>query len=242
MIPEKQFFVAFLVFMLTIPFVFAHEQRLPPPFSTYDPFTTIIFVSAVFFLLVAYAVFKKKQSKHEKHILFWSMVVLLSTATLYLVGYTITVTLLSVTNGPVHWHADFEVWICGEKQILPTSEWLSGKIGSSVLHHHNDYRIHVEGAVMDYEDIMLTQFFQDIGGSLGQSYLSIPQEDGSVAYWQNGDYCPNKKQGTLHLYAQRGWSDTWEEVLDIPSYIISHYTDVPPGDRLTLAFETDEVK
>ncbi|MEK6867760.1 MAG: hypothetical protein AABX98_02965, partial [Nanoarchaeota archaeon] len=200
------------------------------------------YVSVVFFLLVAYAVLKKKQSKQEKYILFWSMVLILSIATLYLAAYTLTVTLLSVTNGPVHWHADFEVWICGEKQFIPESTGLSGKIGSSLLHHHNDYRIHIEGAVMDYEDIMLAQFFQDIGGSLGQNYIGISQEDGSVAYWQNGDYCPDGKEGMLRLYVQRGFSEEWQEVAEIPSYIIGPYADVPPGDRLKLVFGTDEAQ
>ncbi len=220
-----------------LPFVFAHGQQLPPPFSDYGPFTILTYVSVLFFLLLAYAVLKKKQSKHEKHILFWSMVVILGSATLYLVAYTLTITLLSVTNGPVHWHADFEVVICGEKQLLPESKGLSGKMGSSLLHHHNDYRIHIEGAVMDYEDIMLAQFFQDIGGSLGQNYVGIPQEDGTVVYWQNGDYCSNGTQGTLHLYVQRDFSEEFEDVEDIPEYIISPYSDVPPGDRLNLVFE-----
>jgi hypothetical protein len=226
----------------TIPFVFGHSQQLPPLFSDYGPFTILTYVSILFFLLVAYAVLKKKQSKHEKHILFWSIVVILGSATLYLAAYTLTTTLLSVTNGPVHWHADFEIWICGEKQLLPESKGLSGKIGSSLLHHHNDYRIHIEGAVMDYEDIMLAQFFQDIGGSLAQNYIGIPQEDGSVAYWQNGDSCPSGEKGTLRLYVQRGFSEEWEEAGEIPSYIISPYADVPPGDRLKLVFGTDEVQ
>lgn len=228
--------------LTSIPFAAAHGQQLPPPFSSYNPFTVLIFVSILFFALVAYAVLKKKQSNQEKQLLFWSMVILLGSATLYLVAYTLTITLLSVTNGPVHWHADFEIWICGEKQTLPTSEGLSGKIGSNVLHHHDDYRIHIEGAVMDYEDIMLAAFIQEIGGSLGQNYIGIPQEDGSVAYWQNGDYCLDGKEGTLGLYVQRGFSEEWENVEDIPSYIISPYADVPPGDRLKLVFGTDSVK
>lgn len=233
---SRALFLGIISMPSILPSVAAHAQQLPAPFSQYNPFTILILVSVVFFLLVAYALVKKKHSKHEKHILFWSMVVLLGCATLYLAAYTLTVTLLSVTNGPVHWHADFELLICGKEQLLPESEGLSGKIGSSVLHHHNDYRIHIEGAVMDYEDIMLAQFFQDIGGSLGQNHLGIPQEDGSVAYWQNGDYCPDGKKASLHLYVQRGFREEWEEVEEIPSYIISPYPDVPPGDRLKLVF------
>ena len=131
----------------SIPTILAHGQQLPPPFSSYDPFTVLIYVSVVFFFLVAYAVLKKKQSKHEKHILFWSMVVVLGSATLYLAAYTLTVTLLSVTNGPVHWHADFEFWACGEKLDLKDPEGFFNRVGSPVFHEHNDDRIHVEGVV-----------------------------------------------------------------------------------------------
>ena len=232
----KRHVLLILCFLFVLmPAVLAHTQ-LPSPFSLYSPFLILGISSVLFALLVLYALFKKRQSKQEKYILFWSMVVVLGIATLYLVAYTLTITLLSVTNGPVHWHADFEIWVCGEKQFIPESKGISGKIGSNTLHHHNDYRIHIEGAVMEYEDIMLAQFFQDIGGSLGQAYVRIPQENGSVAYWQNGNYCPDGKEGMLHLYVQRGFTDEWEEVEEIPSYIISPYADVPPGDRLKLIF------
>src|SRR3989338_5040844 len=232
---KRHVLLSFCFMFVLMPATLPHTQ-LPSPFSLYSPFLILGISSVLFALLVLYALFKKKQSKQEKYILFGSMVVVLGIATLYLVAYTLTITLLSVTNGPVHWHADFEIWVCGEKQFIPESKGLSGKIGSNTLHHHNDYRIHIEGTVMDYEDIMLAQFFQDIGGSLGQNYVRIPQENGSVAYWQNGNYCPDGKEEMLHLYVQRGFTAEWEEVEEIPSYIISPYADVPPGDRLKLVF------
>ena len=187
-------------------------------------------------LLILYAVFKKKLREQTKLFLFWSIVVLVSLSTLYLVAHTFYYNIFSETNGPVHWHADFEIWICGEQQTLPSSPFPSNKVGTPLLHHHNDYRMHIEGTVFSWGDVTVGSFFDAIGGTLGQTYIGIPQEDGSLKYWQNDDYC-GKKQGMLHLYVQKGDSEAWEEVEDIPSYIISPYADVPPGDRLKIMFE-----
>ncbi len=232
----RKLFVLFLVFTLLIPFVFAHghEPSLLEQLPT--PLFVLLYTALPATLLLLYAVSQKKLREQTKLFLFWSIVVLVSVSTLYLVTHTFYYNILSETNGPVHWHADFEIWICGEQQTLPTSQFPANKMGTPLLHHHNDYRMHIEGTVFSFNDVTLAAFLDAIGGTLGQTYIGIPQEDGSLEYWQNGDYC-GREQGMLRLYVQRGYSDEWEEAEDIPSYLISPYADVPPGDRLKLMFE-----
>lgn len=178
-----------------------------------------------------------KLSNKHKTIFFWTIVFVVVTMTLYLFITTFFTNIHSATKGPVHWHADFEILICGEKQELPEAEFLENKIGTQALHHHNDYRIHVEGTVKELEDVSLDAFFHAIGGDIGETYISLLQEDGTVEHWQNGDYCPNGKKGIVNAFVQQGDSTEWKEIEDIPSYIISPEVDVPPGDRIKIVFE-----
>lgn len=224
----------FCTFVFLLPSVFADEPSLLEQLPS--PLLVLLYTALPAALLLLYAIFKKKLREQTKLFLFWSIVVLVSVGTLYLVVHTFYYNILSETNGPVHWHADFELWICGEKQTLPTSQFPSNKIGTPLLHHHNDYRMHIEGTVFSWEEVTLRAFFDAIGGTLGQTYIGIPQEDGSLKYLQNDDYC-GKKQGKLHLYVQKGDVENWMEIEEIPTYIISPYADVPPGDRLKLVFE-----
>src|SRR3990170_2868404 len=96
----------------------------------------------------------------------------------------------SLTGGPVHWHAQFEIWICGEKVELVNPTGLSNKVGTEMLHEHNDDFIHIEGVVHDFEDINLHAFFEAAGGEFMKDSLMIPTNEGSVEV-KNGDTCPN---------------------------------------------------
>ena len=236
MILQKNLFIGLMLFVFALPAVFAHGHEPSLLEQLPSPLLVLFYTAIPTALLIMYAVFKKKLREQTKLFLFWSIVVLVSVSTLYIVAHTFYYNIFSETNGPVHWHADFELWICGEQQTLPSSPFPSNKVGTPLLHHHNDYRMHIEGTVFSWGDVTVGSFFDAIGGTLGQTYIGIPQEDGSLKYWQNGDYC-NGKQGMLHLYVQKGDAETWEEIEEIPSYIISPYADVPPGDRLKIMFE-----
>ncbi|MBI5001761.1 hypothetical protein HZC31_00080 [Candidatus Woesearchaeota archaeon] len=233
---QKNLFTGLMLFVFGLPLVFAHGHEPTLLEQLPSPLLVLFYTALLTVFLLLYAVFKKKMREKTKQVVFWSIVVLVSVSTLYIVAHTFYYNIFSETNGPVHWHADFEIWICGEQQILPSSQFPSNKVGTPLLHHHNDYRMHIEGTVFSWNDVTLSAFFNAIGGTLGQTYIGIPQEDGSLKYWQNDDYC-GKKQGTLHLYVQKGDAETWEEIEEIPSYIISPYADVPPGDRLKIMFE-----
>lgn len=85
----------------------------------------------------------------------------------------------SDTGGPVHWHADFEIWACGNEIALRDPRgFLSNKIGSPTLHEHNDKRIHLEGVPVTLpHDASLGKFMSTIGGELTQSSLTVPVND-----------------------------------------------------------------
>lgn len=191
-----------------------------------------VLFSLAFLVLI---LFRKNWKNHEKKILFWSFTIVIALVTFYFLLYTLLMNVTSETKGPVHWHADFEIWVCGQEQELPKSKGISGKVGTALLHTHNDYRIHIEGTVMDKEEVSLGNFFDSIGGVLAETYIGIPQEDGSIVYWHNGDVCPDGHSGTLTMYVKKGESMT--VVADSANYVPSPETNVPPGDQITITFD-----
>lgn len=228
-------FALFFVFLSLLPLIAAHEEATPTT-SWPVPVLILSYALVLFAVLLAVALCKKKASTATKKFLFWSIVAVVGSATLYLGTYTIIVNMTSETEGPVHWHADFEIWICGEKQILPESIGIENKIGTGSFHHHNDYRIHIEGVVMHLEDVTLGKFFEAVGGVLTENTLGIPQEDGTVVSWKNGDRCSDGSKGTVSVLVQKGDNDKWMPVEEFPDYVISPESDVPPGDRLKIIF------
>ena len=111
--------------------------------------------------------------------LFVLITLLISGTTLLLVGSTIYLNLVSDSGGPVHWHAEVEFWACGtELELKDPYKFLSNKIGSPVLHEHNDKWIHLEGVVVDLEqDASLGHFIETVGGALRPGLLQMPIND-----------------------------------------------------------------
>ena len=93
-----------------------------------------------------------------------------------LITSTIYLNLNSDSGGPVHWHAGIEFWGCGtELELRDPYKFLSNKLGSPVLHEHNDKWIHLEGVVVDLEeDASLGHFMETIGGKLQPGLLRLP--------------------------------------------------------------------
>ena len=111
------------------------------------------------FVLIALAYDHHQKNERMKWILFLGIVIPVLLATAYSAGTTIYLNRNSATGGPVHWHADFEIWKCGQKIDLLDPTGLSNRIGTPVFHEHGDDRIHVEGVVMNLEDVSLHHFF-----------------------------------------------------------------------------------
>lgn len=190
-------------------------------------------------LLVAIAILFKNKAEWFKLSLFIAITLIILTNTIYLTGSTIYLNQVSVTGGPVHYHADFEIFKCGQKIELEDPEGLSNKIGTEVIHEHNDDRIHIEGVLLDKHQASINHFFENIGGKLTNIKLIVPTNDGIITL-ENGDLCPDGKPATLKafVYQTKDGVYTQSRLSDPKNYIISPHSNVPPGDCIILDFDS----
>lgn len=140
-------------------------------------------------MLVIASMFANKKHKHLKTPLFTAIVFVILVGTGTLFGSTIYLNVKSDSGGPVHWHADLEIWACDvQLELRNPSGLLSNKIGTSTLHEHNDQRIHLEGVVVDETvDATLGKFMRVIGGSISENSLVVPVADNVLEDFVDGD-------------------------------------------------------
>jgi hypothetical protein len=115
-----------------------------------------------------------------------------------------------------HWHATYEVWVCGERQPnFPT--WESG------VHTHADGIIHIHPfqAFEEGRGARLVKFFEYGGGLLTQDEMRMP---GSSQTIRNGLLCPDGVPGVLGVAVNGNVLDDWMEY--IPE----------DGDRILITF------
>lgn len=157
-----------------------------------------------------------------KYFLFGVIVIVVLGITAYLIWSTINTNIKSQTGGPVHWHADFQIWNCGKQVDLVDPKGWDNKVGTVLFHEHNDGRIHVEGPVMDLQDITLGKFFEVVGGP--------SLESGMVC---NGELV----EPQVFVYKTDGNSFFQQKLVSNPEgYVISSYGQVPPGDCIIIEF------
>lgn len=199
--------------------------------------------SALLAVLVAAAIFvKRKKGKASPlllHMLFWPIAAVIVAVTAYVAGSTIYLNVVSETSGPVHWHADFEVWKCGEQHQLADPEGFSNRVGGAVLHEHNDNRMHIEGVVVDYRDVSIGSFFRSVGGDLHNGLLALPTSRGFVTM-KDGDSCGDGS-GTLQVFVWKTVDGrAVQEKLTgyYEDYVPSPYGNIPPGDCVILEFDS----
>ncbi len=167
--------------------------------------------------------------------LFLSLVLVILANTFYLVGSTLYVNSKSVTGGPVHWHADFEVWDCGQEIELVDPKPPSNIVGSPLLHEHNDKQIHIEEAIFDEKEVSLGVFFRVVGGELHSDYLKFPTNNGIVER-RNGDLCSDGQPGNLQVFLYKAGSFEQQTLEDPENYLMTPEQKVPPGDCLIIEF------
>ena len=159
----------------------------------------------------------------------YSLVVVVTTAvTLYLVVSTVYLNIISKTKGPVHWHADFEIWVCDKKLNLVDPTGFSNKIGTPLVHELNDNRIHIEGVILDYRQASLGNFFHTLGGVMRDDEIGIPTDGGMITA-RNGDKC-NQKPANLYVFVNGNFIKHPSE------YVIAQHERVPPGDKIKIVF------
>jgi hypothetical protein len=205
-------------------FMLDHSEIYPLSQLTVVGYGSLIFG----ILIVIILLFHKKMNDFTKKIVYFLVAALALLVTIFLVATTLHLNSISLTKGPVHWHADFEIWVCDKEIKLAEPKGLSNKQGVDLMHAHDDNRIHVEGVILDKKQASLGAFFYAVGGSLSDDGLKVPTDDGMVAVHE-GDLC-NGQPAKLYVFVNGN-------LIDNPSsYIISPYEKVPPGDRIKFVF------
>jgi hypothetical protein len=196
---------------------------------------SVFYASIILMLLIAFASLKKSHS----HILFGLIVAVVSATSIFLIGSTVYLNTVSSSKGPVHWHADFEVWACGEELELKDPDgFLSNKIGTNVLHEHNDKRIHQEGVVVNERDASLGNFMNVIGGQVTGNTLVLPTNENTLSY-VNGQAC-GEEPGEVQVFVYKTTDDDHyyqEKIASPENYVMSPYSGVPPGDCIIIEFD-----
>jgi hypothetical protein len=160
----------------------------------------VLISAAIVTVLVIIAWLLNNKKPKLKLPLFIGIAGTMALSTLMLIFSTVYLNVNSDSGGPVHWHADMEVWACGNELELRNPTGFSNKIGTSTLHEHNDHRIHLEGVVVDEQiDASLGKFMYVIGGAITDDALVVPVNPASGEYFEDevdGD-------GPSNRYAQQ---------------------------------------
>lgn len=222
------------------------EQWLKQKFQTDDlveaisalSFDVVIWAALALFLLLGLAILTGHHERFKPW-LFGIIVAVVASSTLSLIGTTVYLNKISVSGGPVHWHADVEVWACGQElELQDPVGTLSNKIGTPVLHEHNDKRIHLEGVVVEPRDASLGKFFEVVGGGLTDRSLVLPTNDGEVNLISSQTCGSQLAELSVFVYQTRGDRYYTKTKLDNPAqYVISPESIVPPGDCVIIEFD-----
>lgn len=194
----------------------------------------------------------KRKRKQAAPKLFGMMVSVILVVTLYLVASTVYLNSVSYTKGPVHWHADFEIWDCGRPVVAHNSGdeadeladptgFLSNKVGSPTIHEHDDRRMHIEGVLLEKHEGSLGNFFEQIGGDLHKDRLLLPERDkfsGAALLRMNGDLCGDES-GEVQVFVNqiKDRKLVQTKLEDPENYVISPFGAVPPGDCIIIEFD-----
>ena len=254
MFRKKVFLIVSILLLLLFSIAYAHleeethEKKMDAESLKSTSIKYIEIASFISIALIIISLYIKDKNEKTKWLLFFGVVIPIAASTAYLAYSTVYLNLVSETQGPVHWHADYEVWVCDEKAELVKPKGISNRIGSPLFHDHGDSRIHVEGVVADTRNVDLHSFFQTVGGDLDADILEIPKEN-EVVKVKNGDLC-NGEEAKLQAFVYKvinadnakSWIFEQEKIGNFPKYILSPYSNVPPGDCIIIEFGPESEK
>lgn len=198
----------------------------------------VIIGTILLFFLTLLSLRIKKMHKALKIVLFSTISGTVLIVTCFLGASTIFLNTISASSGPVHWHADFEIWNCGKEVDVKDPVGFSNKIGTPILHEHNDKRIHLEGVVVHKEDASLGRFFTVVGGDITPISFSVPTNNGILTR-TSGDKCPSNVSAFLQVfvYTVKDRLYSQQKLLYPQNYIISPQGNVPPADCIIIEFD-----
>lgn len=167
--------------------LFANTSNLESDVTRLGIRVVLVSAIALFLLVLVSGITKHKQPRLRLPLfLLIAFTVIVSTLTLF--GSTIYLNTHSESGGPVHWHADFEIWACGNQlELRNPSGFLSNKIGTPSLHEHDDQRIHVEGVLVEKSDASLGHFMNVVGGSVSNEVMNVPIANSIIENQVDGD-------------------------------------------------------
>ena len=217
--------------------------------------TNIALVTLItIFILSSKKKFKgnSKKTRNLKVALFSAIIISVLLTSFFVSISTIYLNVVSETKGPVHWHADYEVWNCDKKLDFVNPRGLANRVGTSTFHEHNDDRIHVEGVVVKKPEVNLKSYMSVVGGYLQKGRLLYPTEERRYGrekfeVMEDGDLC-NGQPGKLQMWLYRvenpkdvnKWRYTVTKVEDYENYILNPETIVPAGDCFILEFAPEK--
>ncbi len=116
----------------------------------------------------------------------------------------------------VHWHAYPEVYVCGEKKVLPFPAVESQHVGSGLLHtHRSENWIHLEGKLDIASPPQLAEYFKNIGVEFSSERISWKAGNGAdidasvpAVDVKNGDDC-NGSAGKWKMLVNGNPSEDW---------------------------------
>ncbi len=201
------------------------EQALGIP----DPINVLIIAVIISGLSIFASLFfgKSFRANHKK-IAFLSIAIPVALSTIYLAGATVWLNITSESGGPIHWHADYEIWVCGEKLELADPHGFDNKIGTPTVHEHNDNRIHIEGVLAKVENAKLSNYFRAVGGEFSETKISLSTNAGLKTF-SNGDLC-NVTPAKLYMFVNGAPNK------EFGNHVIAPFSNVPPGDKIKIIF------
>ncbi len=155
----------------------------------------------------------KKRKKSTKSVITYSIITIVVLGFIYLIYFLITrapssngdsiYDLSDIPSGVIHWHADIDIFICGEDIELPDG-LVGGHLGTGLSHTHDRTTnknsmpssdgngvMHLEGNVKaNPSESTFVKYMKNIG---------INFNENEIMDKKNGDLC-NDKNGTVNVY------------------------------------------
>lgn len=150
---------------------------------------------------------KKENQKLKKNIIKYSIIGVILVVVIYLFFRISSAPKIEpYTKGPVHWHAELRVFICGEKISVP-KELPQGEhhLGLPLLHTHADGLIHIEGQIWKKEDITLGAYMNAI---------NVPFSNDTIMEYKNDGMCNDGKSNKIKMLVNG------EENLEYRNYVV----------------------
>lgn len=208
-----------------------------------DALKAVLIASALLIILAALCLKIKDLGPTLKKVLYILIVGVTILTTLFLGGSTIYLNVKSSSGGPVHWHADYEIYSCGKEMEMEKPHGMSNKVGESTLHQHGDNKIHLEGVVVEKNDASLGKFFKAVGGQITDKNLIVSTDEGKKSFI-SGQTCPDGKVAQVQVFVYKVEEKNYSQkkISNPENYVISPQSNVPPGDCIIIEFDTPEAK